>query len=229
MRRNLSVLSGAAIGVALTVTSTAPSNAAIDTSGAAIRRAITNVAGPDSPHCRYREPHGRLYGVQTVPMTAQRKKALINAGATSRHIAIAMLENEKMDTSYPLYDNKSNDAANFGVFKQNWGVIRATSPRYRGLKATDYARGRELNRNVGLDVTVLKQSIQRYGLTRWLAAHRCGATGLANPNLKAVKQYIGAVNILSEKIAASDRQFGPNDYRNLMRSNRRFWINVPAV
>ncbi|MEU3862123.1 hypothetical protein AB0F03_32990 [Streptomyces sp. NPDC028722] len=217
------------IGVALTAASTAPSAAAIDTSGAAIRRAITHVQGADSPQCRYREPQGQLYGVQTVSMTAQRKRALIRAGATSRHIAIAMLENEKMDTSYPLYDNKSGDAANFGVFKQNWGVIRSTSPRYHRLKAADYARGRELNSNVSLDVTVLKQSIQRYGLKRWMAAHRCGATGLTNPNLRAVKQYIGAVDILTEKIAASDRQFGPNDYRNLKRSNKRFWINVPAV
>lgn len=36
-----------------------------------------------------------------------------------------------MDTSsYPYGDGKTYDAANFGLFKQNWGMLRVCAYRY---------------------------------------------------------------------------------------------------
>ncbi len=203
---------------------------AVDTSGEAIRRAVTNVQGDDSAQCRYVEPRGDLYGYEHVEGTAERKRALGNAGATSRHIAIAMLENRNLSTDYTDNDTKTGDAANFGRFKQNWGMIRRAVPEYRGLGPGDYQTGRALNRDLSWDVRVLRMSIEHQGgIDPWMAGHRCGAAGLANANLKAVKQYSGAVDILTEKVAASDREYPSTHYNNLKYSDLRFWINVPAV
>ena len=61
-------------------------------------------------------------GSYTFAGLGARKKQVTAAGADSFNLAIAMLETEKMDTSYPYDDKKQNNAANFGIFGQNWGV-----------------------------------------------------------------------------------------------------------
>jgi hypothetical protein len=35
-----------------------------------------------------------------------------------------------MTTDYTYGDGKYNDAANFGLFKQNWGMLRVCASRY---------------------------------------------------------------------------------------------------
>jgi hypothetical protein len=47
-------------------------------------------------------------------------------------------------TLTPLYfvgDNKSGDAANFGIFKQNWGLLRECSKKFQGQSAEDFNDG----------------------------------------------------------------------------------------
>jgi len=38
-------------------------------------------------------------------------------------------------------DNKSGDAANFGIFKQNWGLLRECSNKFKGQNQSQYNNG----------------------------------------------------------------------------------------
>jgi hypothetical protein len=79
-------------------------------------------------------------GSYTVSGLGNRKKAIIGAGGNTLDLAIAMLETENMGTNYPYGDNKSGDSANFGVFKQNWGMLRVCASRagFVGQSASQY-------------------------------------------------------------------------------------------
>ena len=57
--------------------------------------------------------------------------------------AIAMLETENMGTDYAYGDNKVGDAANFGIFKQNWSMLRvcATRAGFVGQSADEWNNG----------------------------------------------------------------------------------------
>jgi Glycosyl hydrolase family 134 len=130
----------------------------------------------------------------TAPGLPARKAALRAGGGTLLDLAVAMLETEHMDPSadYPFGDGKTEDAANFGIFKQNWHYIRtsgAMPPRATpvplpnpvmtgtGLDKADWLRGAQLNEDLDLDVRVLHASQASLGLNQWFAAHRQGETG----------------------------------------------------
>lgn len=67
---------------------------------------------------------GKGCGVYQVSGLGSNKQKVISCGGNTLDLAIAMLETEDMSTNYAYGDNKSNDAANFGIFKQNWGLLR---------------------------------------------------------------------------------------------------------
>ena len=67
---------------------------------------------------------------------SKRKEALLAASGDLLDLAVAMQEIETMRASphkdYPYGDCKDGDAANFGIFRQNWWMIRkcgALKPR----------------------------------------------------------------------------------------------------
>jgi hypothetical protein len=62
-------------------------------------------------------------GSQIIPGLGLRKQEVLNAGGDTLDLAIAMLETNEMSTDYIFGDGKTQDAANFGIFKQNWGMI----------------------------------------------------------------------------------------------------------
>jgi len=83
-------------------------------------------------------------GSYTVPGLGSRKQAVTSAGGTSLDLAVAMLETDGMTTDYAYGDNKSGDSANFGIFKQNWGMLRECASRFRGQPNYDYNNGNVL-------------------------------------------------------------------------------------
>lgn len=102
-------------------------------------------------------------GSYTVSGLGSRKQAILDAGGNTLDLAIAMLETEDMQTDYPygkhstaqaggpctnitVGDNKSGDSANFGVFKQNWGMLRvcASQAGFVGQSSSEYNNGAEL-------------------------------------------------------------------------------------
>lgn len=134
-----------------------------------------------------------------------------------------MVETTHMVANYPLGDvypngqRKVGDAANFGIFKQNWLMIRSSSPQFAGLGPTQYLSGAVLNVNLGLDIQVLHASQSHYGLYgTWFAGHRNGTTGLGNPNTADVLTYRDAVFCIRDQIDADPK---------CLTDDTKFWFS----
>lgn len=180
----------------------------------------------------------------TSPGLGARKQALMTAGGNLLDMAVAMLETEHMDAGdYPFGDGKTLDAANFGIFKQNWHYIRTSgampaqpSPIASGLglSRADWPRGAALNVDLALDVRVLHASQSQLGLGQWFAAHRWGETGQL-----AFAAAAGGAPTAAQRATLSDI----GNYQNavewirgqlvrdptLQRDDRKVFVQVPAV
>jgi hypothetical protein len=170
---------------------------------------------------------GPARGRQTVPGLGARKRAVLDAGGTVLDLAVAMLETEDMTTNYPLGDvddkgnPKTHDAANFGIFKQNWLMIRTAWGPYAGRGPDDYLTGVALNNDLSLDVAVLHASQDHYKLNGlWFAGHRNGATGLGTPDTPDINGYREAVYWIEDQIRRRAK------YRT---DDTRFWVKVKAI
>ncbi|KAF8157173.1 hypothetical protein B0H34DRAFT_490072 [Crassisporium funariophilum] len=161
-------------------------------------------------------------GSYTVSGLGARKQQLLNCGATTLDLAIAMLETDRMSTDYTYGDGKSSDSANFGVFKQNWGMLRQSTARYKGKSAADYNTGAEMNSNLCLDISLRHESQNYFGEGTWFAGHRNGASGLSNPNTQDIQNYKDAVYWIRNQIEYYN---GGAD----KTSDVRFWVNVVAI
>jgi len=175
-------------------------------------------------------------GFNIVPGLELRKQALTAVGGTSFDMAVAMMETESMLPSpngYLLGDvdtngaPKTGDAANFGIFKQNWLMIRQAWPAYNNLSASDWRVGDALNRSLTLDVSVLHASLTRFG-DNWVNGHRQGETGLrlqpvcmaATARIWAdIANYLRAVRWIQGQLLVGH-----------LTDDIRFWDNtVPAI
>jgi Glycosyl hydrolase family 134 len=165
-------------------------------------------------------PSGMSCGYYTVSGLGSRKQAILNYGADTLDMAVAMLETSTMQANYAYGDGKTYDAANFGIFKQNWGMIRQCTPQYQSYGPNEWNAGAALNSNLSWDVQVLNLCQSYFGLTRWFGGHRNGATGLANPNTTDINNYKTAVYWIKAQIDSS------STYRT---DNTRFWVSVPAI
>lgn len=85
-------------------------------------------------------------GSYTVGGLGARKQAVLNAGGNTLDLAIAMLETDDMGTGYVYGDAKTDDAANFGIFKQNWGMLRVCADRagFAGQSQANWNNGAKL-------------------------------------------------------------------------------------
>ncbi|KAE8372930.1 hypothetical protein BDV26DRAFT_297427 [Aspergillus bertholletiae] len=162
-------------------------------------------------------------GQYTVSGLGSHKKAILQAGGNTLDIAIAMLEIEDMNTGhYPYGDGKTYDAANFGLFKQNWGMLRQCASRYgfKGKSEAQWNDGAILNSNVYADVASRWDCQNYYGYDKWFAGHRNGASGLSNPNTPDINNYKSAVQWIQQQIDSN------NNYKY---DDTRFWVNVVAI
>ncbi|KAL1799661.1 hypothetical protein ACET3X_000003 [Alternaria dauci] len=159
-------------------------------------------------------------GSYSVPELGARKQQVTAAGANSFDLAIAMLETDKMDTKYAYGDNKVDDAANFGIFKQNWGVLRVCCDSFKGQPQSDWNNGALLNSDLEADVSCLKQCQSHYGLRTWLAGHRWGETGFNNPNTEDINNYISGVEHIEQQLLTQP---------DAMTNDIRYYIYVVPV
>ncbi|WP_030268297.1 carbohydrate-binding domain-containing protein [Streptomyces sp. NRRL B-24484] len=181
-----------------------------------VRTGSGSGSGSGSSAC----PSGATCGSYTVGGLGSRKQQVRNAGGSSLDLAVAMLETERMDTAYPYGDNKSGDAANFGIFKQNWLMLRSACAQFGGQGAGQYDNGAALNSSLGQDVSCLHQSQSHYGLDAWFAGHRNGASGLSSPNTADIAAYKAAVYWIKAQLDADSANLG---------NDTRFWVQVPAI
>ncbi|KAB8170925.1 hypothetical protein FH609_001640 [Streptomyces sp. 3MP-14] len=165
-------------------------------------------------------PSGMECGSYDIPGLGARKQQVTGAGADSQDLAVAMLETDGMSTDYPYGDNKTGDAANFGIFKQNWHMLRNACGRFQGQGADSWNNGAALNSDLAADVACLNQSQAHYGIDRWFAGHRNGESGLNNPNTPDIQAYRTAINWIQEQLTS--------DPANLS-NDTRFWVSVPPI
>jgi hypothetical protein len=149
----------------------------------------------------------------------ENKKKLTAAGGTRYDMAAAMMETENMSADYIYGDGKTQDAANFGVCKQNWGMIRQAHPAWRNLGPADYRTGEILNTDRALDMTVLHESQEYFG-SLWWAGHRNGSTGLANPDTDDIRNFKAVMDWTDEQLGRDPMY---------MTNNVRFAVDVGAI
>ncbi|EEU33800.1 uncharacterized protein NECHADRAFT_89135 [Fusarium vanettenii 77-13-4] len=161
-------------------------------------------------------------GRYTVSGLGARKQAILNAGGNTLDIAIAMLEDENMQTNYKYGDGKTDDAANFGLFKVNWGMLRVCASRagFVGQTKDQWNNGAKLNSDIYADVASRWDCQNYYGYNMWFAGHRNGATGLSNPNTEDIKFYRESVEWIQSQID-SDTKYKSDD--------TRFWVDVTPI
>ena len=140
-------------------------------------------------------------GSYTISGLGSRKQQVLNAGASVLDLAVAMLETDTMQaSSYAYGDGKTGDAANFGIFKQNWYMLRTSCSSFSGQSASQYNNGAALNSNLSEDVSCINQSQSHYGLTLWFAGQRDGQSGLSNPNQTVITEYQVAVEWIESQL-----------------------------
>ncbi|KAF7557003.1 hypothetical protein G7Z17_g1002 [Cylindrodendrum hubeiense] len=161
-------------------------------------------------------------GSYTVKGLGQRKKAILNAGGNTLDIAIAMLETERLSTNYVYGDAKANDAGNFGLFKQNWGLLRVCASRagFVGQSESQWNNGAKLNSDIYADVAARWDCQEHYGYDKWFAGHRNGATGLNNPWTDDIQFYKRSVEWIKSQIDSNKK------YKT---DNTRFWVDVTPI
>ncbi len=165
-------------------------------------------------------PSGMRCGSYSIPGLGVRKQEVLKAGASTLDLAVAMLETNTMQADYIAGDGKTGDAANMGIFKQAWYMIRSACSRFRGLMPNEYAAGAILNSTLNADVMCINESQRYYGLATWFAGERYGQTGMGQPNTPDITMYKTAVYWIQSQLASRSAN---------LSNNTRFWVAVPAI
>ncbi|KAF9892604.1 hypothetical protein FE257_001006 [Aspergillus nanangensis] len=159
-------------------------------------------------------------GNYTVSGLGARKSDVLAAGGNTMDMAIAMLETETMTTDYTYGDGKTGDATNFGIFKQNWMMLRLSASEFLGQSASDVDNGAILNSDLGKDIQARHDSEDHYGFDVWCAGHRNGETGLSNPDTDDINNYKSAIEWIQQQIDSSE---------TYQTDDTRFWVDVQAI
>jgi hypothetical protein len=158
-------------------------------------------------------------GFYTISGLGASKQAILNNGGNTLDMAVAMLETDTMQaSSYAYGDNKTYDSANFGIFKQNWYMLRMSIPQYESYRSNNYNTGATLNSNLSWDISCLHTSQNHYGRDIWFAGHRNGQSGLSNPNTTDINNYKNGVYWIQSQIDSGHQT-----------DDTRFWANIPAI
>ncbi|RHZ57468.1 glycoside hydrolase family 134 protein [Aspergillus thermomutatus] len=159
-------------------------------------------------------------GSYTVSGLGQRKQEILKAGGTTMDMAIAMLESDHMKADYVYGDGKSGDSTNFGIFKQNWMMLRTSAREFHGQSTGQVSNGAVLNWDLKKDVKARHDGEKHYGFDIWVAGHRNGASGLQNPYTDDINTYKSAIQWIQQQIQ-SDPKYQKDD--------TRFWVDVTAI
>ncbi|KAG1437704.1 hypothetical protein G6F56_012977 [Rhizopus delemar] len=151
-------------------------------------------------------------GSYTVPGLGKRKRQIMRAGGEVLDLAIAMMETDTMTTNYTYGDGKTGDSTNFGIFKQNWFMIRSSTTEFKGLGAKDVNRGVILNKKLAKDIKARQESQKYYGTDKWFGGHRNGETGLNQYDTQDIANYKNAVYWMRDQIN-SDKKYLTDDTR----------------
>ncbi|KAG2199504.1 uncharacterized protein EV154DRAFT_201590 [Mucor mucedo] len=159
-------------------------------------------------------------GTETIQGLGKRKQEILNNGGGVYDLAIAMLETTDLNTDYVYGDGKTGDSANFGIFKQNWLMLRTSSSQFKQYSKDDSNQGAVLNKNLAQDIKARQESQKFYGPDKWFAGHRNGESGLSNPYTQDITDYKNGVNWIYSQLT-KDKKYLSDD--------TRFWIYVVPI
>ncbi|CAO3674043.1 unnamed protein product [Rhizopus stolonifer] len=159
-------------------------------------------------------------GSYPVNGLGQRKQEILHNGGGVWDLAIAMLETEDLKTDYAYGDNKSGDSTNFGIFKQNWFMLRTSASQFKGQTAGQVKNGEILNRDLKADIKARQDSQNYYGADKWFAGHRNGQSGLSQPHTQDIENYKNGVNWIHDQLASN---------KKYLSDDTRFWVDVVAI
>ncbi|KAJ5558059.1 hypothetical protein N7535_009549 [Penicillium sp. DV-2018c] len=163
-------------------------------------------------------------GTEIISGLGARKQAVLDAGGNTRDLAIAMLETTNMSTDYTYVDSKGDgktgDGTNFGIFKQNWYMLRHSASQFLGKSEKQVDDGAVLNSNLEQDIQARHEGEAHFGYETWFSGHRNGQSGVENPGTDDIKTYTSAVAWIQQQIE-SDTKYQSDD--------TRFWVDVEAI
>ncbi|KAG1456643.1 hypothetical protein G6F56_006784 [Rhizopus delemar] len=159
-------------------------------------------------------------GSYTVNGLGKRKQQILRNGGGVWDLAIAMLENDHLSTNYAYGDNKSGDSTNFGIFKQNWFMLRTSASQFKGQSTGQVKNGAVLNKNLRADIKARQDSQNFYGADKWFAGHRNGQSGLSQPHTQDIENYKNGVNWIHDQLASN---------KKYLSDDTRFWVDVVAI
>ncbi|KAJ5436655.1 hypothetical protein N7445_007540 [Penicillium cf. griseofulvum] len=159
-------------------------------------------------------------GTEIIHGLGAHKQAILHAGGNTRDMAIAMLETTNMTTGYKYGDGKSGDGTNFGVFKQNWFILRHSASDFLGKTVGQVDEGVILNSDLKKDIKARHEGEKHYGYETWFSGHRNGETGVNIPGTADIKAYMDGVAWIQHQLE-SDKKFQSDD--------TRFWVDVVAI
>ncbi|KAK2759079.1 hypothetical protein FQN54_003178 [Arachnomyces sp. PD_36] len=159
-------------------------------------------------------------GNETIAGLGARKQEVLAAGADTLDLAIAMLETTNMGTDYPYGDDKDTDAANFGIFKQNWGMLRVCSSQFKGQTEAEWNDGAVLNEDLTADITARHECESFYGQETWFSGHRNGESGLQNPGTPDIQAYTEGVMWIQQQIDSDEKY---------LSDDTRFWADIVPI
>ncbi|KAG2199502.1 hypothetical protein INT47_009956 [Mucor saturninus] len=159
-------------------------------------------------------------GTETIKGLGKRKQQILNSGGGVYDIAIAMLETTNLGTDYVYGDGKTGDSANFGIFKQNWFMLRTSTSQFKKYNKNNSNLGSVLNKHLAQDIKARQESQKFYGPDKWFAGHRNGESGLSNPYTQDITDYKNGVNWIHSQLI-KDKKYLSDD--------TRFWIYVVPI
>ncbi|KAL6230946.1 hypothetical protein BDW75DRAFT_244356 [Aspergillus navahoensis] len=159
-------------------------------------------------------------GNETVADLGLRKQEVIKAGGNTRDLAVAMLETTSMTTEYLYGDGKTGDGTNFGIFKQNWYILRHSASEFLGQTVEQVDNGAILNSDLVKDIQARHEGEEHYGYEVWFSGHRNGESGVKKPGTDDIKAYIDAVAWIQEQIESDEKY---------LSDDTRFWVHVHAI
>ncbi|RJE23956.1 hypothetical protein PHISCL_03715 [Aspergillus sclerotialis] len=159
-------------------------------------------------------------GSYAVDGLGTRKQAVLDAGGNTMDLAIAMLETETMTADYTYGDGKTGDATNFGIFKQNWYMLRTSAKEFLGETTEQVDDGAILNKDLGKDIQARHDGEEKYGFDVWYAGHRNGKTGVDNPDTQDINDYKSAVQWIKKQIDSDEKY---------LSDDTRFWVDVHPI
>jgi hypothetical protein len=155
-------------------------------------------------------------GCTWVDGLAERKAVIMGtAGATPYFLASAMMETANLMADYPLGDNKTGDAFNAGIAKQNWGMIRRCHPAWNSQTATQYMTSAAMNSSLALDIQVYTECRNMFG-NDWWSGHRNGYNNLGT-NTQDIQEFKGAMDWTNTQLTGH------------LTDDVRFWVTIRAI